>query len=213
MTDIREAAKLSTVLDDDARRVARVYAAAMLSVADAKGKADEIGEELCALVGDVFRRNPSLEEFLSSNAIGRARKEHAIQTAFAGRADDDLVKFLQVLNLHDRLELLRATAAAYHELLDARRNRVHVLVRSAAPLSEEQRRGLVEQIRASSERRAIEPVLETRVDPDLLGGLVVQVGDFLYDSSVRSRLEQIKNQIIERSSHEIQSGRDRFSSR
>ena len=50
------------------------------------------------------------------------------------------------------------------------------------------------------------------VDPDLLGGMVVWVGDWLYDASVRSRLESIRNQLIERSSHEIQSGRDRFSS-
>ena len=50
-----------------------------------------------------------------------------------------------------------------------------------------------------------EPVLDARVDPDLLGGLMVQVGDWLYDASVRTRLERIRNQLIERSSHAIQS--------
>ena len=57
-----------------------------------------------------------------------------------------------------------------------------------------------------------EPVLHTRVDPDLLGGLVVRVGDWLYDASVRTRLADIRDQVIQRSSHEIQSGRDRFRS-
>ena len=57
-----------------------------------------------------------------------------------------------------------------------------------------------------------EPILESAVDPDLLGGLVVQVGDWLYDASVRTQLETLRNQLITRSSHEIQSGRDRFSS-
>ena len=56
----------------------------------------------------------------------------------------------------------------------------------------------------------LEPVLETRIDPDLIGGLVVRIGDWLYDGSVRNKLEIIRDQIIERSSHEIQSGRDRF---
>ena len=55
-------------------------------------------------------------------------------------------------------------------------------------------------------------MLATKIDPDLLGGLVVRVGDWLYDASVRTQLETIRNQIIARSSHEIQSGRNRFSS-
>jgi F-type H+-transporting ATPase subunit delta len=48
------------------------------------------------------------------------------------------------------------------------------------------------------------------VDPSLLGGLVVRTGDYVYDASVRTRLETIRKQLIERSSHEIQTGRDRF---
>jgi F-type H+-transporting ATPase subunit delta len=55
-----------------------------------------------------------------------------------------------------------------------------------------------------------EPDLIETVDPDLLGGLVVQVGDLLYDASVRTQLDHIRNQLTERSSHEIQAGRDRF---
>ena len=57
-----------------------------------------------------------------------------------------------------------------------------------------------------------DPLLETSIDPDLLGGLTVQVGDVLYDASIRTRLEQMRTQLIERSSHAIQSQRDRFSS-
>jgi F-type H+-transporting ATPase subunit delta len=212
MTDLKEAARPATVLDDGARQVARVYAAALLTVADEKGNADAIRDELDALVGTVYRDHPQLEEFLSSMAVGRVRKEKAIQSAFEGRADAEVVKFLQVLNKRDRLGLVPAAAAAFRELLEARRNRVAVLVRSAVPLSEPEMQRLRETLRAVADRSGVEPVLETRIDPDLLGGLVVQVGDFLYDSSVRTRLEQIKNQILEKSSHEIQSGRDRFSS-
>ena len=57
-----------------------------------------------------------------------------------------------------------------------------------------------------------EPVLIPKVDPDILGGLIVQVGDWRYDASVRHQLDIIRNQLIESSSHEIQVGRDRFSS-
>jgi F-type H+-transporting ATPase subunit delta len=57
----------------------------------------------------------------------------------------------------------------------------------------------------------LEPIVQSQVDPDLLGGVVVKVGDWLYDASVRSRLESIRNQLIAKGSHEIQSRRDRFS--
>ncbi len=76
------------------------------------------------------------------------------------------------------------------------------------PLPDDQLERLRNELRGALRR---EPILETRVDPDLLGGLVVQVGDWVYDSSVRSRVADIRNQLIERSSHEIQSRRNRFS--
>ena len=71
------------------------------------------------------------------------------------------------------------------------------------------------QIRLRAELHAdfqLEPVLVLHVDPALLGGLKVRIGDTVYDSTVRTRLNNLRNQLIERSSHEIQSRRDRFSS-
>jgi F-type H+-transporting ATPase subunit delta len=83
-----------------------------------------------------------------------------------------------------------------------------VQVRSAVPLADDQADRLRQQLRESLR---LDPVLRTEVDPKLLGGIVVKVGDWLYDASVRARLDSIRKQLIERSSHEIQSGRDRFS--
>jgi F-type H+-transporting ATPase subunit delta len=98
--------------------------------------------------------------------------------------------------------------AVYTALLEDRTGKVRVSVQTAAPLPEDQRSRLVSQLRELTKR---EPLLEEKVDPDLLGGLVVQVGDWRYDASVRHQLEIIRNQLIESSSHEIQTGRDRFS--
>ena len=58
---------------------------------------------------------------------------------------------------------------------------------------------------------AIRPVLEAAVDPSILGGLRVRVGDTVYDGSLRARLKQLRHRVRERSLHEIQSGRNRFS--
>jgi F-type H+-transporting ATPase subunit delta len=198
-----------TVLDDSTRHVARVYAEALYNAADRRQQAAEMLGDLDALVHDVFRRDPGIEAFLASAAVGRDRKQEALRKAFEGRADEVFVNFLLVLNEHDRLDILRAVAGAYRAVHDRRTRRMHVRVDSAVPLAEDQQERLRQELRLAFGR---EPVLHARVDPDLLGGLVVRVEDWVYDASVRSRLETIRDQLIERSSHEIQSRRDRFRS-
>jgi F-type H+-transporting ATPase subunit delta len=195
--------------DVSAWRIARVYAEALLRAAEKHSQAEAVGEELDSLIKDVFRASPELEQLLHNRAISRDRKAPLIEKAFAGRASEAFLNFLLVLNHHERLELLRPIAAAYRELLDQKANRVRVLVETAVPLPDDQRDALQQRLRATMRR---EPVLETAVNPDLLGGLVVQVGDFRFDASVRSRLQTLRNQLIERSSYEIQTRRDRFSS-
>jgi F-type H+-transporting ATPase subunit delta len=200
-----------TVLDDTTRHVARVYAQALLDAAGKRQQAAEVLDELNTLVHDILDRDPALEAFLASPAVGRERKEKVIRDAFGGRADEVFVNFLLVLNRHDRLEIIRAVAQEYRALYDEQAGRMPVEVESAVPLAADQEERLRQELRARFEGR--EPVLTTRVNPDLLGGLVVRVGDWVYDASVRNRLARIKNQLIERSSHEIQRGGDRFSSR
>jgi F-type H+-transporting ATPase subunit delta len=206
MTDIREQARHATVLDDDTRHVGRIYAEALYDAAQKQGQAAEILDELEALV-EVLNRQPRLELFLSSAAVGRERKAEALRHAFQGRASDVLTRFLYVLNEHDRLNVLRAVVVAYRDLHDRKSGRIRVRVESAVPLPDDQQERLRQELRQALGR---EPVLQTRIDPGLLGGLVVRVEDLVYDASVRSRLDNLRKQLIEKSSHEIQSGRNRF---
>jgi len=203
-----EAVRHETVLDNTGQRVAKVYAEALLRAAEQSGQGAAVLDELRALVDDVFRRDPAIEQFLSSPAVGRERKAEVIKRAFAGRASELLTNFLTVLNAHDRMEVLRAVARAYSDLYDRGQNRMQVLVRTAVPLADDQRERIAGELRAAFGK---EPVLHASVDPALLGGLVVQVDDWVYDASVRTRLDLIRKQLVERSSHAIQTGRDRFS--
>jgi F-type H+-transporting ATPase subunit delta len=195
--------------DVGTQRVARVYAEALLTAAARRRQAQDVLDELQALVGEVFKANPQFEAFLAGGAVGRNRKTEVIDRIFKDRASELFVNFLNVLNDHERLGLLRPILNAYRELHDQQAGRIQVQVRSAVGLPDDQRQGLVNALRQGF--RA-EPVLESKIDPELLGGLVVQVGDWMYDASVRTQLDNLRNQLIERSSHEIQSRRDRFSS-
>ena len=203
------AAHHETVLEVGTQRLARIYAEALFRAAEKQKQTNEILEELQALTGQVFRADPQFEEFLSSGAVDRKRKAELIHSVFAKRASDLLINFLSVLNDHERLNVLRPTLAAYRELLNEKAGRIPVRVRSAVPLPEDQKERLREQLRGAFRK---EPLLKTEVEPELLGGMVVRIGDWLFDQSVQAELESIRNQIIARSSYEIQSGRDRFSS-
>jgi F-type H+-transporting ATPase subunit delta len=189
------------------QQAARVYAEALLNNAVQRGQEKEIQEELEALIGEVFASSPNLEEFFSSSAVGTERKAEIIRSVFAERSSELMVNFLIVLNDHGRLNLLRPVARTYRELMDRRERRIPVNVTSAVPLEDYQAEQLCRHVRETLEQ---EPVLNQKVDPELIGGLVIQVGDYRFDASVRSRIDSIETNLIERSSHVLEVERDRF---
>lgn len=209
MTDPHETPVLKETSDVSAERIARVYAEALYRVAEKTGQAEEVLGELESLVFEVFRRNANLEKFLSSAAVGRDARHDVIAKAFQGRTSQAFHSFLEVLNRHERLELIKPITRAYRELADQRANRLRVYVTSAAPIPEDQRSRLEGEFRSHFKK---EPVLLSSVDPTLLGGLKIRVGDVQYDGSVKTRIENLRTQILARGSHEIQSRRDHFRS-
>jgi len=196
-------AQAASVFDIDVLRVARVYAEALLNAAEKAGKADEIWDELFALVGSPLRRSDSPADpvaLLTSTAIPRGRRDEIIKKALGGKVDPLLLNTILVLNDHQRLDILRAVAAVYHKLIEERARRVRVQVKSAVPLTDGERERVKEMAR---NRLRLDPLLVETVDPSLLGGLRVQVGDRVIDATVRARLDSLKNQLLARSSHAL----------
>lgn len=187
--------------------VSRVYAEALLEQAFKSNQAEEILQELESILEDVLKPRPDLESLLTGDSVSHDNKRRVIETVFTGRVNDLVCNFLNVLNDHDRLQLLRPVVQLYREKLDERRGRIQVQVSTAIPLPADQRERLIRELHQVFHR---EPVLDEKVNPDILGGLIVRVGDWLYDASVLKQLEKINNEISESSSHEIKNGRDRF---
>jgi F-type H+-transporting ATPase subunit delta len=193
--------------DPSAQAVARTYADALL---DAAGTGtNEALEELGSFVDDVLAKLPDLREVFFSRVIGRDEKISLIDRALAPRTSPLVANFLKVLARHDRLELLGLIVKEARLRQEARSGKQRVQVKSALPLSDSARARIQQRL---AESLPFEPILETQVDPSLIGGIVIRVADTVYDSSLATRVEKLREDIQQRSLHEIQSGRDRFSS-
>ncbi len=195
------------VVDVSAQKIARVYAEGLLDAAEKFSETDAVLQELGAVVNDIFRERPQFEMFLASLAVSRDAKEAVIKETFEGKATERFVNFLRVLNDHDRLSLLGLIHREALSLQEQRKGLMRVKVRTAVPLTKAQRDRLTTEL---AEMFGRQPILEETVEPDLLGGLMVQVGDWLFDASVRTQFTNIQSQLFESASHEIQIGRNRF---
>src|SRR4051794_37639524 len=201
-------AAVPTVFDETALEIARTYADALLNAAGKDGSADEALDELDAIVAFIAEKYPRFVQMMTSPLRSEAEKDRIIAEAFEGRALPASVNFLRVLNRHGRLRLLGSILQTARRSWDRRQNRHPVTVRSAVPLTEGQTAALRDRLARSIGGT---PVLTLEDDPGLIGGLVVRVGDDVYDASVRNRLEQLRQRLIEGKTHEIQSRRDHFS--
>jgi F-type H+-transporting ATPase subunit delta len=196
-------------VDVGAYHLGMVYAKALVGAAEKAGNTDEVLAELDALVDDVLRRHPQLDAALATATITNENKVAVVGRVFAGRVTTVFLSFLKVVAGHGRGGCLRAIRKAARDLLDQKLGRVRVRLTTATPLDDELARRIDSQLRAALDGT---PVLARFIDPDLIGGIVFKVGDTVFDGSVATRLEQLRQQMIHRSVHEIQRRRDRFSS-
>jgi F-type H+-transporting ATPase subunit delta len=206
--DHADAGSLDSYVDLGAAGVAIVYARALLGAAGAVNQTAAVLDELDSLVSDVLDKLPQVDAVLSSALISAEEKAALVDRAFKSQASAVLLNFLHVVAAHGRLNILRQIRRQARRLDSEMQGRVRVEVRTAAPLDEQLTSRIVEQVKLML---GAQPELEQVVDPGMIGGLVLRVGDTVLDGSVATRLARVREQMINRSVHEIQRGRDRFS--
>ncbi len=189
-------------LDDRTIAVSRVYSQSMLQLAEAQGQAEILADELSQLA-ELAGKDELFADFLSRPLIDPEDRRESLETLFRGRAHDLLVDSLQVLNRKGRMALLPAVDQTYREALHGLRHQREVTVRTAIPLTDGLRKGLVA---ALGEHLKSEILLTEVVDTSLIGGLVVQAGDNKFDASVATGIKNLGDALLERGSREIESG-------
>jgi F-type H+-transporting ATPase subunit delta len=207
MAESNSAAQRDANADPRTQQVAAVYAKGLLGAASTAGTVDATVLELDSLVADVLDRFPQWETVLGSAFVSADDKIGMLDRTIGGQASATMLNFLKVLATHGRLDFLRPIQRSVHVLLDEMQGRVPVQVRTATPIDPALSAKIAQALRGMTGR---EPAMQVSTDPDLIGGLVIRVGDTVYDASVSAQLARMRDQMIHRSVHEIQSRRDRF---
>jgi F-type H+-transporting ATPase subunit delta len=170
--------------------IARVYASALFGAAKDKGKLDAIRDQL-GQFADALEGYRELQLFFFSPYFSSAEKEDGLNKAVAD-VEPELLNFLRLLIEKHRMPVLFRIRRQFDALWARENKRLGVTVTSAVELDPE----IAERIGAEIEKQTDNKVeLQTRVDPDILGGLVVQVGNMVLDTSIRSRLEKLRKSV------------------
>jgi F-type H+-transporting ATPase subunit delta len=169
---------------------ARVYAGALFEVAREKGKLDAIGADL-AQFAEAVEGNRDMQVFLFSPHFASAEKVEGLKRAIGG-ADPELVNFLELLVEKGRTTELFRIRREFEALWKRENKRIDVTVTSAVELDP----AVVAKVGEEIERQTGQKVeLASRVDDEILGGIVLQVGNMVLDASIRSRLEKLRKSV------------------
>lgn len=174
--------------------IARRYARALYEEAAAAGRVDRVDADVVA-VGETLEASPELHRLFGSPLVSAARKQAVVERLFAGRVDDLVVGLVRLLIRKGREALFPAVALSYAALRDEQRGEVRAIVRTAFPLDEPDRESLRRALEAAT---GLQILLDVSVDPDLISGLVVRVGDTVYDGSARHLLKTLREQFATR---------------
>ena len=194
-------------LDIGAERIARVYAQAILEAADLKNCRAEVIEELEQFVRDVLPKVPLARAVFDSPRVTVGQKDALIERIAAGRMRPTTIHALHVLARHGRLGIIAEVAAAARRVADEMAGLRQATFTTAVPLSADDQRRVVAEV-----EQAVGGSLAPSfvVDPGLIGGLVVRVGDTVYDQSIATGLVRLGGNLHRRTINEIQHGRDRL---
>jgi F-type H+-transporting ATPase subunit delta len=170
---------------------ARRYAEAAFQVAERDGTFETWRSELDAAVS--VAGDERALRVLANPAIPEERRAEVLNDLIGGHASQPVLNLIQMLLRRGRIEELPRVAAEFRRLDDARQGITHATVTSAAPLTSDEVTALTERLEQSTGGRI---TLHVEVDPSLLGGLIVRVGDRMIDGSVRGRLERLRTRLV-----------------
>jgi F-type H+-transporting ATPase subunit delta len=171
--------------------IARNYAEALFDLGERGGQTTRYADLIDAVAAAV-ETTPQVQAVLMSPRVPKAEKSRMLAAALRD-APKEFVLFLQAIVKRGRQQLLREMATEYLALLDLKLNRLRAGVTLARPADEQTRKTIQD---ALSRQLRKEVIASFSVDPEILGGAVVRVGERIHDGSVRRRLTKLRRQLL-----------------
>lgn len=175
------------------RSVAERYLAAAMHAAERTDVREQLGRQL-AMLDAALQTTPEVRRLLGHPRMSVERKLQAVGDLLDEEPVEPLRRLITVLIDNDRLAVLEIAGDVYQQIVDEADGVLRAWVETPAPLTEGQSERLAT---ALSEWLDEEIVIDAQVDPELIGGIVVRVGDRVLDASLRGRLDRIRARIVE----------------
>lgn len=172
-------------------QVARRYARALYEEAQRDSVTDAVDEDV-DLISETLENSRELKNFFQSPVVSREKKDAVVRQLFESRMQPLTMRFLQMLIEKQRETVFSEIVAAYREMRDRQLGIVRAQAQVAVPLTDEDRMHLVEALERMTGQTVTLQVEERK---ELMGGVVVRVGDTVYDGSVRHHLDQLREQM------------------
>jgi F-type H+-transporting ATPase subunit delta len=176
-----------------ASTIARNYAEALFDLGERSGQTARYAELMDAVAGAI-ETTPRVQAVLMSPRVPKAEKSRLLAAALKD-TPREFVLFLQAVVKRGRQQVLPEIAAQYHALLDIKLNRVRAGVTLARPADERLQRSIQESL---SRQLGKEVLASFSVDPEILGGAIVRVGERIHDGSVRRRVTKLRRHLLSR---------------
>lgn len=172
--------------------VANKYALALFQLAEENNLVDQIEEQL-KVVKEVFNQEKDFESFLTSPKIGKDTKRELIKDAF-GELNPFILNTLLLLLDRQRVSYIMAVIDEFINISYESKGIAKAHVESVRPLKEEEKDALVSVLAKKFNKNTLE--IENTVNEDLLGGIKIQIGNRIYDGSLRGKLDGLKRELI-----------------
>lgn len=170
-------------------RAAIRYAKAIIETAIANGTTDNVNEDMKSIVAAVSS-SVELKEFLSSPVISSEMKKNALAEVFAS-VQPETGSLFRLLQENKRFEILGAIAQEFNGLYDDLNGVEIAKVTTAIPMTAELEAKVLEKVASISDKKV---TIENIVDPAIIGGFILRIGDKQYNASVASRLQDLKRE-------------------
>lgn len=175
----------STLISNE---IAEPYAQALMSVAQSSNLTEQIGEDVRSLL-NLLKESADMRQFITVPFVEAAKKKAVLRQVLGDQVQPFTLNFLMLLIDRGRISLIAEISQQFLSLLRDLNRTALAEVTSAVELNDEQKESIRQKVLSMAQAQQVE--LEVKIDPELLGGVIIKVGSQVIDASLRSQLRQI----------------------